>query len=113
MNLRQAIYALGDPLPAKRGMEPCPSARLAAMTRRAAHVGVAAVRRSSENVAEISTPPATTVVKLDQLTMTRPVSGSTSANSLSALSIASPLTSTRPLGLVAAGISYGPVHVWP
>src|SRR5262245_32316811 len=104
------MYALGDPLPANRGMDPCPSVAPAAMSRRAAHVGVAAVRRSSENVAEIS---ALLAVKLVQLTMTRPVSGSTSANSLSAASIASPLTSTSPPGLVAAGISYGPVHVWP
>src|SRR5215510_11528638 len=70
----------------------------------------------SENVAEISTPPGANAVdvKFDQLNITRPVSGSTSANSLSAASrafAAAPVSS--PCGLVADGISNGPDHVWP
>src|SRR5438105_15373691 len=53
----------------------------------------------SLNAVEISTPEP----KLDQLTSTRPVSGSTSTNSLSAV----------PLATVAAVTSNGPCHVWP
>src|SRR6516165_6011012 len=84
------------------------------MILRADQVGGVAVAMSSENVTEISTPPGAKAVdvKFDQLIITRPVSGSTSANSLSAASRAfAPLS--RPCGFVADGISKGPVHVWP
>src|SRR5881394_881332 len=81
------------------------------MTVRVDHVGTAGgtnVARLSEKVEEISTPPGTvgvSVVKLLHVRMTRPVSMSTSANSLSAASPAR--------GVVAGGMSYGPDHVWP
>src|SRR5437867_1639055 len=105
------MYAFGEPV-ANRGIDAWPSACAAATTRRGAQVGGVAVLMSSEKVAEISTPPGAIVVKFDQLIITRPVSASTSANSLSAASRAlTPLRS--PFGLVAGGISNGPVHVWP
>src|SRR6516165_8747278 len=86
------------------------------MILRADQVGGVAVAMSSENVTEISTPPGAKAVdvKLDQLIITRPVSGSTSANSLSAASrafAADPVS--KPCGLVAVGISNGPDQVWP
>src|SRR5262249_1189698 len=78
------------------------------------HVGGVALVMLSENVVEISTPPAAKVVevKFDHDIITRPVSGSTSATSLSAASNALPPL-VRPCGLVAGPISYGPCHVWP
>ena len=74
---------------------------------------------SSENVVEISTPPAAkvVVVKFDQLMSTRvarPVTGSyaTSANSLSAASRAfAPFS--KPCGFVAVVTSNGPCQVCP
>ena len=77
---------------------------------RADHAGTAGgtnVARLSENVEEISTPPGafSVDVKLLHVMITRPVSMSTSANSLSAASPA--------CGSVAGPISYGPCHVWP
>src|SRR5881396_2035768 len=67
----------------------------------------------SENVVEISTPPGAAGVKLDQLMITRPVSGSTSMNSLSASSTGDPFTSTSPCGFVTGVTSNGPTHVCP
>ena len=67
----------------------------------------------SEYVVEISTPPAATGVKFDQLMITRLVSGSTSTNSLSAASRGEPAALTRPFGFVAGVTSNGPCHVWP
>src|SRR5262245_57993858 len=81
--------------------------------RRVDQAGGFRVRALSEYATLISTPAGTEGVKLIQLIMTRPVSGSTSMRSLSASSIAFPFPSTRPLGLVAGVTSYGPVQVWP
>src|SRR2546421_12067297 len=65
----------------------------------------------SEYVVEISTPPAATGVKFDQLMITRPVSGSTSTNSLSAASRGAPVVvETRPFGFGAGPPSDGPCH---
>src|SRR5207249_12308001 len=83
-NRDHATYAFGDPCPANRGIDPWPSTSVAATMRRADQVGGVAVAMSSENVVEISTPPAAAGVKLDQLMIARPLSGSTSMNSLSA-----------------------------
>src|ERR1051326_8947644 len=91
-------------------MEDCPSIAVAPTILRLDQRGFAS-RMLSENVLEISTPPSAKGVKLDQLTNTRPVSGSTSAKGLSARSTLNPLRS--PLGFVAGGISKGPVHVCP
>src|SRR5712664_1954134 len=94
-------------------MVDCPSTAVAATTLRTDQTGGPglAFRMLSENEVEISTPPSAKGVKLDQLTSTRPVSGSTSAKGLSATST---LRSFRsPFGLVADGISNGPVHVCP
>src|SRR6059036_1212430 len=91
-------------------MEDCPSMSAAATILRIDQTGFASIVLS-ENVVEISTPPNAKGVKLDQLTMTRPVSGSTSAKGLSARSTLSPDRS--PFGFVAGGISNGPVHVCP
>ena len=56
-------------------------------------------------------------VKFDQLMRTRPVSGSTDMNSLSAASTGFGFPpgpgSVRPFGFVAAVTSNGPVHVCP
>jgi hypothetical protein len=68
---------------------------------------------SSEYAEEISTNPAANGVKFDQVTSRRPVSGSTDMNSLSAASSGHPSASTCPFGLVAAGMTNGPCHVWP
>ena len=97
-----------EPFPAKRGIEDCPSTAVAPTILLADQVGVS-LRMLSEKVAEISIPLSVKGVKLDQLTSTRPVSGSTSANGLSAASTLSPLRS--PFGFVAGGISNGPVQV--
>src|SRR5690349_20608770 len=91
-------------------MEACTSAAVAARTLRADQIEPES-RTLSENVVEISTPPSAKCVKLDQLTSTPSVSDSTSANGLSANSTLSPFI--RPLGFVAAGMSKGPVQVWP
>src|SRR5688500_20308743 len=58
----------------------------------------------SEKADRIETIPS--APKLVQVIMRRPVSGSTSMNSLSA-------ASNRLKGFVAARTSNGPVHVWP
>src|SRR5204863_5694135 len=86
---------------AKRGIDACPSDSVDATTTLDDQVGVAAVFRLSEYVVRISTPPraAGAGVKLDQLNRTRPVSGSTSMNSLSAASCGTP-PATMPLGFV-------------
>ena len=60
----------------------------------------------SEYVVRISTPPSASGVKFDQLMSTRPVSGSTDMNSLSA-------ASSGPWGFVADVTSKGPSHVCP
>src|SRR5438105_5178358 len=91
-------------------MEDCPSTSVAATTLPADQIGLAS-RMLSENEVEISTPPSAKGVKLDQLTSTRPVSGSLSAKGLSARSTLRPLRS--PFGFVAGGIANGPVHVCP
>src|ERR1051326_7999945 len=91
-------------------MEDCPSIGVAATILRVDQRGFTS-RMLSENVLEISTPPDAKGVKLDQLTNTRPVSGSTSAKGLSARSTLAPLRS--PLGFVAGEISKGPLHVCP
>src|SRR5205085_646686 len=101
----------GDPFPAKRGMEDCPSIASAATMLRVDQTGLA-FSMLSENVVEISTPPSAKGVKLDQLTSTRPVSESTSAKGLSAISALIPFR-ICPFGFVAGGISKGPVHVCP
>jgi len=64
---------------------------------------------------ETSTPPAAKAgdVKFDHERITRPVSGSTAANSLSAVSRAFAPALNNPCGLVAVGISKGPSQVWP
>src|SRR6185295_20119240 len=85
-NLVHAMYALGEPFPANLGTEPWPSTEVPATVFLADQVGGVAVNMSSEKVVEICTPPGAAGVKLDQLIITRPVSGSTSANSLSAAS---------------------------
>src|SRR6187200_2300606 len=76
------------------------------------HVGGLADFALSVNDVRISTPPGAAGVKFDQLTISRPVSGSTSMNSLSAASAGSS-SSTMPFGLVAAVISNGPCQVLP
>src|SRR4029079_3074411 len=76
------------------------------------HVGGLPAFALSENDVRISTPPGAAGVKLDQLMISRPVSGSTSMNSLSAASAGS-LSSTMPFGFVAAVTSHGPCHVLP
>src|SRR5437660_11020322 len=91
-------------------MEDWPSTSAAATTLREDQTGLASMI-VSENEVEISTPPRAKGVKLDQLTITRPVSGSTSAKGLSAISTLRPFR--RPFGFVAGGISNGPVHVCP
>src|SRR6267154_2118529 len=91
-------------------MEDCPSTSAAATTLRGDQRAVAS-RMLSEKEVEISTPPRAKGVKLDQLTSTLPVSGSTSAKGLSAISTLRPFR--RPFGFVAGGISNGPVHVCP
>src|SRR5678815_4113075 len=106
---RQTTYALLEPLPANRGTEDCPSAGVAATTRRVDHVGGFPVSTLSEKVVEISTLVG---VKFVQLIRTRPVSGSTSMNSLSAASAGSPPINTR-FGFVAAVTSNGPAQVCP
>src|SRR5438874_3932250 len=68
-------------------------------TKREDQDGGLPVIMSSLNDVEISTPEP----KLDQLTSTRPVSGSTSMNSLSAV----------PLARGAEATSNGPCQVWP
>ena len=93
-------------------MEDWPSAGLAATIALVDHVGGVAVRMSSEYVVRISTPPGATGVKLLQLMRTRPVSGSTSMNSLSAASTGEP-PSKEPFGFEADGTSNGPSHVSP
>src|ERR1043166_1278136 len=110
-----ATCTLVEPPPANRGTEPvsnvvAPGLRITP----ADQVGGVAVMMLSENVALISTPPGITAVevKFDQLMSTRPVSGSTSKNSLSAASRAFPPVKT-PVGFVAAVTSKGPVHVCP
>src|SRR5438874_3115806 len=92
-------------------MDDCPSTGVAATILRLDQTGFA-FRISSENVAEISTPPSAKGVKLDQLTSTRPVSESTSAKGLSAISALIPFR-ICPFGFVAGGISKGPVQVCP
>src|SRR5438105_12670901 len=92
-------------------MEDCPSTSVAATTLPADQIGLAS-RMLSENEVEISTPPSAKGVKLDQLTSTRPVSESTSAKGLSAISALIPFR-ICPFGFVAGGISKGPVHVCP
>src|SRR5438093_13089985 len=91
-------------------MEDCPSMSAAATILRMDQAGFASIMLS-ENVVEISTPPGAKGVKLDQLTSTRPVSGSTSAKGLSARSTLDPKRS--PFGFVAGRISNGPVQVCP
>src|ERR1700730_16849032 len=86
---------------------------VAATIRRGDQVGGVAVRKSSENVVEISTPPGAAGVKLDQLMIRRPVSGSTSVNSLSAASRGDPPAVRSPWGFVTGGTSNGPAQVWP
>src|SRR6185295_11877489 len=108
---RHATYALLLPA-AKRGIDACPSSGVAATIAPADHVGVAPFFALSEKAVRISTPPGAAGVKFDQLTISRPVSGSTSMNSLSAASAGSS-SSTMPLGLVAAVISNGPCQVLP
>src|SRR4051794_38127280 len=108
---RHATYALLLPA-AKRGIDDCPSSGVAATIAPADHVGVAPFFALSENAVRISTPPGAAGVKFDQLTISRPVSGSTSMNSLSAASAGSS-SSTMPLGLVAAVITNGPCQVLP
>src|SRR5205823_2155493 len=68
-------------------------------TKREDQDGGLPVIMSSLNDVEISTPEP----KLDQLTSTRPVSGSTSMNSLSAV----------PLARVGEATSKGPCQGWP
>src|SRR6187399_1000847 len=98
---------------AKRGIDACPSDSVDATTTLCDQVGVAAFFRLSEYVVRISTPKAVGAgVKLDQLIMTRPVSGSTSMNSLSAASCGTPPT-TMPLGFVTDVTSNGPSQVLP
>ena len=74
-------------------------------------------RISTESIVGISgghfDPADGTGVKSVQLTISRPVARSTSMNSLSAASTGSPLAATKPLGLVAAVTSKGPVQVRP
>src|SRR5215212_7894411 len=82
--------------------------------RRVDQVGGVAVAALSEKIVDISAPPGAiaVVVKLVHDSITRPVSGSTSANSLSATSTAlTPLSWA--FGLVAGRISNGPCQVWP
>ena len=62
---------------------------------------------------EISTPPGEKGVKFDQLTRTRPVSGSASMNSLSAASRGLPVPLTAPCGLLTGPMTKGPCQVWP
>src|SRR5512132_1654885 len=77
-------------------------------------VGGVADMTSSEKVVRISAPLGMKVVlvKFVQAPITRPVSGSTSMNSLSAASNAF-APDRSPFGFVAAVTSNGPVHVWP
>src|SRR5262249_43057496 len=109
-----AMYALGEPLPANRTDEPCPSGKDAATTRRGENT-VTPDSPLSEVPHDFATPPGATdvTVKFDQQSMYRLVSGSTSASSLSAKSTGLPFTSTKPLGFVAGVTSKGPLHVWP
>src|SRR5688572_28757451 len=92
-------------------MEDCPSEAVAATILLGDQAGGVPSRMLSENVVEISTPLIVKGVKLDQLISTRPVSGSTSANGLSAASTLMPFRT--PFGFVADGISNGPVQVCP
>src|SRR6185295_115140 len=110
-NRVQAMYALAEPFPANLGTEPCPSTEVPATVFLTDHVGGVAVNISSEKVVEICTPPGAAGVKFDQLIITRPVSGSTSANSLSAASRGAPPLVSSPFGLVAGITSNGPVQV--
>src|SRR5215831_12337353 len=88
-----ATWALVEPPPTKRGIDPVskfddPGFRTTPVD----HVGGVAVMTLSENVVLISTVPVMPVSaadeKFDQLMSTRPVSGSTPMNSLSAASLA-------------------------
>jgi len=110
-NRRHATYALLLPA-AKRGIDACPSSAVAATMAPADQVGGLPAFALSENAVRISTPPGAAGVKFDQLMISRPVSGSTSMNSLSAASAGSS-SSTIPFGFVAAVISNGPCHVLP
>src|SRR5690242_20667372 len=104
------------PLPENLGIEDCPSIDRLPRMALVDHVGatneVAAVFMSSEYVRLISTPPGAKAVdvKFDQLSITRPVSGSRPMNSLSAASRAF-APEVRPCGFVHAGMMNGPFHV--
>src|ERR1700737_4879402 len=65
-NLRHAMYALGEPLPAKRGIDAWPSCASPETTLAGLHVGVGE-RMSSEYVVLICTPALPAGEKLVQL----------------------------------------------
>src|ERR1700682_136990 len=108
------MYARFEPLPANRGTDPCDGGPTWLSSVRDDQVGGVPVMMLSEKVLEIWIWNGTSLVsvKLDHVTMTRPVSGSTSISSLSAASKGLPLM-ISPLGLLAGVTSNGPVHVFP
>src|SRR5216684_9321589 len=81
-----AMYTRFEPLPANRGTDPCDAGPAWLSSVRDDQVGGFPVMMLSEKVLEIWITKGTRLesVKLDHVTMTRPVSGSTSISSLSA-----------------------------
>src|SRR6266404_1302877 len=108
------MYTLFEPLPAKRGTDPVEGGPTWLSSVRDDQVGGIPVITLSEKVLEIWIWNGTRAgsVKLDHVTMTRPVSGSTSISSLSAASNGLPLM-ISPLGVLAGVTSKGPVQVCP
>src|SRR5687767_12724142 len=107
----QTRYASLDPPPAKRGIIALWSTAIAETMTRSDHSGTASMMLSVY-VVDISRS-GDSDMKLFQLIMTRPVSGSTSMNCLSAASRGAPASVRSALGFDEAGTSYGPVQVWP